>query len=119
MDDDGEGKVDPLVTGVYRLDQLVCIPLSLGCVYLSFFEQMLAKQNSRELALQEGNDGEKRSERHGKARIEVITCHFGDQSELEGGGSDESVMKGSNKSILFSSFSTESDDTLPRQFSEL
>ena len=83
------------------------------------FEQMLAKQNSRELALQEGNDGEKRSERHGKARIEVITCHFGDQSELEGGGSDESVMKGSNKSILFSSFSTESDDTLPRQFSEL
>merc|ERR1712032_935967 len=25
MDDDGEGKVDPLVAGVYRLDQLVCI----------------------------------------------------------------------------------------------
>ena len=25
MDDDGEGKVDPLVAGVYRLDQLVSV----------------------------------------------------------------------------------------------
>merc|ERR1711971_341208 len=97
MDDDGEGKVDPLVTGVYRLDQL-----------------MLAKQNSRELALQDGKDA---SERHGKARIEVTTCHFGDQSELVGSGSDEPVMNGSNESIL--RLSTESDGILPRQFSEL
>ena len=77
---------------------------------------MLAKQNSRELALQDGNDA---SERHGKARIEVTTCHIGDQSELVGSGSDEQVMNGSNESVFLRRLSTESDGTLPRQFSEL
>ena len=80
------------------------------------FEQMLAKQNSRELALQDGNDA---SERHGKARIEVTTCHIGDQNELVGSGSDEQVMNGSNESVFLRRLSTESDGTLPRQFSEL
>ena len=79
------------------------------------FEQMLAKNNSRELALQDGSDA---SERHGKARIEVTTCHFGDQSELAGSASDEPVMKGSNESVFLRRLSEESD-SLPRHFSEL
>ena len=79
---------------------------------------MLANKNSRELSLQDGSDG---SERHVKARIEVTTCHFGDQSELEGSGSDESFMRGSNESfVALRRLSEESDHgTLPRHFSEL
>ena len=78
---------------------------------------MLANKNSRELSLQDGSDG---SERHVKARIEVTTCHFGDQSELEGSGSDESFMRGSNESFVLRRLSEESDHgTLPRHFSEL
>ena len=116
MDDDGEGKVDPLVTGVYRLDQLVRI-LYLSLVLPPLFEQMLANKNSRELSLQDGSDA---SEKHGKARIEVTTCDFEDRSELAGSGSDELTMKGSNESILLRKLSEESDHgTLPRHVSEL
>ena len=79
------------------------------------FKQMLAKNNSRELALQDGSDG---SKKHAKAKIEVITCHFGDESELVGSGSDELVIKGSNESVFLRSPSGESD-SLPRHFSEL
>jgi len=99
MDDDGEGKVDPLVTGIYRLDQL-----------------MLAKNNSKQLALQHEKDAGKR---HEKAKIEVTTCHFGDENEMHGAGSDEHVVNGSNESIIMRGFSTESDSTLPRHYSEL
>ena len=115
MDDDGEGMVDPLVTGVYRLDQLVCIL----CVLLPpLFEQMLAKQNSRELALHDGSDA---SERHAKARIEVLTCKFDDQSEVvAASGSDESIMRGSSEFLPLRRLSEESDHgTLPRHVSEL
>merc|ERR1711934_1030397 len=76
MDDDGEGKVDPLVTGVYRLDQLM----------------LAATKNSRELALQDESDA---SAKHEKAKIQVIKCEV-----VAGSGSDESTMRGSSESFL-------------------
>ena len=113
MDDDGEGKVDPLVTGIYRLDQLVCIVFN---PQILISKQMLAKNTSKQLALQHEKDAGKR---HEKAKIEVTTCHFGDENELHGAGSDEPLVNGSNESIIMRGFSTESDSTLPRQYSEL
>ena len=113
MDDDGEGKVDPLVTGIYRLDQLVCIFFNLQIL---ISEQMLAKNTSKQLALQHEKDAGKR---HEKAKIEVTTCHFGDENEIPGAGSDEHLVNGSNESIIMRGFSTESDSTLPRHYSEL
>ena len=118
MDDDGEGKVDPLVTGVYRLDQLVCIL----CLLLSpLFEQMLAMESSRELALQDGRDA---SKRHEKAAIKVTKCCFVNQSDPPpppaAAGSDEPIMNGSNESVFMTrGMSTESNVTLPRQSSNL
>ena len=79
------------------------------------FEQMLANKNSRELSLQDGSDA---GERHGKSRIEVLTCDFSDQSEPVGSGSDESVMKGSDEHVFLRRLSEE-QDTLPRYVSEL
>ena len=113
MDDDGEGKVDPLVTGIYRLDQLVCIFFN---QQILISEQMLAKNNSKQLALQHEKDAGKR---HEKAKIEVTTCHFGDENEPHGAGSDEHLVNGSNESIIMRGYSTESDSTLPRHYSEL
>ena len=79
---------------------------------------LAATKNSRELALQDGSDA---SERHAKARIQVIKCDFGDQKEVvAGSGSDESVMRGSSESFVLRRLSEESDHgTLPRHVSEL
>ena len=79
---------------------------------------LAATKNSRELALQDGSDA---SERHAKAKIQVIKCDFGDQSEVvAGSGSDESVMRGSSESFVLRRLSEESDHgTLPRHVSEL
>ena len=80
---------------------------------------LAANKNFRELALQDGSDA---SERHAKARIQVLTCKFGDQSEVvPASGSDESIMRGSSESFLpLRRLSEESDHgTLPRHVSEL
>ena len=77
---------------------------------------MLAKNNSKQLALQHEKDAGKM---HEKAKIEVTACHFGDENEIPGAGSDEHLVNGSNESIIMRGYSTESDSTLPRHYSEL
>ena len=73
---------------------------------------LAATKNSRELALQDGSDA---SERHAKAKIQVIKCEV-----VAGSGSDESTMRGSSEFLPLRRLSEESDHgTLPRHVSEL